>query len=90
MIVNVEEHNVFTVEKSNLKMKRKVTLIEALTGYCFSLTHLDSKSYRIQTTPGDILGDKSKRVLVGLGLPKFKNPSEYGDLIIEFEVEMPK
>lgn len=89
MIINVQEHPVFTVEKSNLKMKKKITLVEALTGYCFSLTHLDTKSYRVQTTPGEVLGDKTKRVLVGLGLPKYKNETEYGDLIIEFEVVMP-
>jgi DnaJ family protein A protein 2 len=71
MIVQVKEHDVFTVEKSNLKMKKKITLVEALTGYSFSLTHLDSKSYRVQTTPGEVLADKSKRVLVGLGLPKY-------------------
>jgi DnaJ family protein A protein 2 len=68
----VKPHDTFTVEKANLHIKRKISLTEALTGYCFSLTHLDGKSYRVQTHPGEVLQDKSKRVLKKLGLPHFK------------------
>lgn len=70
-------------------MKRKISLTEALTGYEFSLTHLDGRGYRVQTKPKEVLADKCKRVIKGLGLPKYKDESHYGDLIIEFEVVMP-
>lgn len=71
-------------------MKKKITLTEALTGFCFSLTHLDMRGYRVQTQPGEVLADKCKRTLKGLGLPQYKKESHFGDLVIEFEVVMPE
>jgi DnaJ family protein A protein 2 len=63
-------------------MKKKITLTEALTGYCFSLTHLDGSSYRVQTLAGEVIQDKSKRVLKGLGMPQYKKELHHGDLIV--------
>jgi DnaJ family protein A protein 2 len=72
VVFNVQQHDTFTVQKANLIIKKKITLTEALTGYCFSLTHLDGKSYRVQTHPGEVLQDKSKRLLKRMGMPHFK------------------
>ncbi len=52
VIFSVKPNDTFVVEKFNLKMKKKISLVEALTGYSFSLTHLDGKGYKIQTHPG--------------------------------------
>jgi len=90
VLFNVKPHDVFSVQKSDLHIKKKISLTEALTGFWFSLTHLDLKGYRVQTHPGEVLADKSKRTLKGLGLPQYKKEGKYGDLIIEFEVVMPE
>ena len=52
--------------------------------------HLDEKKYVIYTNPGDIIGDGSKKVLQGLGMPFEDEPQEKGNLIVEFKIAMPK
>jgi len=90
VVFNVKPHDVFSVHKFDLHIKKKITLTEALTGFWFSLTHLDLKAYRVQTHPGEVLADKSKRIIKGLGLPQYKREGQYGNLIVEFEVVMPE
>jgi len=70
-------------------MKKDITLVEALTGLEFTLTHLDGHEYSIYTKKGEILSDKSKKVVGGLGMPFFKDSLSHGNLIIEFHVVMP-
>ena len=63
-------------------MKKEVSLIEALTGFEFSLIHLDGQEYKIYMKKGDIISDKSKKVVRGLGMPFFKDAMSHGNLII--------
>ena len=65
-------------------MKKTITLVEALIGFEFKLKHLDGRPYTIYTGRGEVLGDKDKKVVRGLGLPFFKDPGSFGNLIIEF------
>ena len=44
----------------------------------------------ISTEKDEIIGDSAKKVVKGLGMPFYKEPESYGNLIIEFHVEMPK
>jgi len=67
-------------------MKKKVTLVEALIGFEFKLKHLDGTVYTIYTSRGEVMGDKDKKMIRGLGLPFFKDPMSSGNLIIEFEI----
>lgn len=71
-------------------MKKDVSLLEALTGFEFTLTHLDGHEYTIYSKKGDILSDKSKKVVRGLGMPFHKDSLSHGNLIIEFHILMPK
>ena len=71
-------------------MKKDVTLLEALTGFEFTLTHLDGHEYTIYSKKGEIISDKSKKVVRGLGMPFYKDSLSHGNLIIEFHVLMPK
>jgi len=89
VLFNVKPHDVFTVQKADLHLKKKISLTEALTGFWFSLTHLDLKGYRVQTHPGEVLADKCKRTIKGLGLPQHKRDGHFGDLVIEFSIVMP-
>ncbi len=54
------------------------------------MKHLDGSIYNIYTGKGEILGDKEKKVVRGLGMPFFRDPMSCGNLIIEFKIEMPK
>ena len=71
-------------------MKKEISLVEALVGFEFKLKHLDGTIYTIYTSRGEVLGDKDKKVVRGLGLPFFKDPMSYGNLIINFHVNMPE
>ena len=46
------------------------------------MVHLDNKKYIVYTRPGDIVGDGSKKVIQGLGMPFVDEPEEKGNLII--------
>ncbi len=71
-------------------MKKTITLAESLIGFEFKLKHLDGTVYNIYTGRGEILSDKQKKVVRGLGMPFFKDSMSYGNLIIEIKIEMPK
>jgi len=63
-------------------MKKTVTLAEALVGFEFKLKHLDGAIYNIYTGRGEVIGDKEKKVVRGLGMPFFKDNMSNGNLII--------
>jgi DnaJ family protein A protein 2 len=71
-------------------MKKTISLAEALIGFEFKVTHLDGSIFNIYTGKGEILGDKDKKVVRGLGMPFFKDNMSSGNLIIEFKLQMPK
>lgn len=59
-------------------------------GFEFKVKHLDGSTFNIYTGKGEVLGDKDKKVVRGLGMPFFKDPMSFGNLIIEFKINMPK
>lgn len=71
-------------------MKKDITLLEALTGFEFTLTHLDDHEYSIYSKKGETISDKSRKVVRGLGMPFYKDSMSHGNLIIEFHILMPK
>lgn len=71
-------------------MKKKITLLEALTGVNFEIDHLDGKKYRIATSAGEVLSHKVRKTVKGRGMPFHKDSMSHGNLYIEFEVEFPK
>lgn len=71
-------------------MKKSITLAEALVGFEFKVKHLDGSVFNVYTGKGEVLGDKEKKVVRGLGMPFFKDQMSAGNLIIEFKIEMPK
>ena len=48
-------HASFTRKNADLFIKRKITLLEALTGTTLELTHLDGRKLLIKTKPGDVI-----------------------------------
>ncbi len=54
------------------------------------IDHLDGKKYTLATAPGEILSNNDFKVVKKLGMPFYKDPMSYGNLIMEFKVEFPK
>ena len=51
---------------------------------------MDGKKYVIKSKEGKPIGLGGKKKVGKLGMPFYRNPSKYGNLIIEFEVEFPE
>lgn len=71
-------------------MDKKITLLEALTGFHFQFTHLDGKKITVATAPGEIISHHEIKSVRGKGMPFFKDAFSYGNLYIKFNVEFPK
>jgi DnaJ family protein A protein 2 len=89
VVLQVQEHSSFRREGPNLFMKKKIHLVEALTGFSFKVTHLDSRVLVIRSNPGSIVKPGDIKAIREEGMPLVKNPYARGSLYIEFDVEFP-
>jgi DnaJ family protein A protein 2 len=88
--VTVEPHKVFTRVGADLKIKRDITLLEALTGVSFVLTHLDGKKILVKNDVGEIVNPGVLKTLREKGMPFYNMTFKYGNLYIEFNILFPK
>lgn len=66
-------HAHFSRKGADLFYKKTISLAEALVGFSFKLAHLDGKQYTVYSRAGEVVGDHSKKIVRGLGMPFFKN-----------------
>jgi len=90
VVVDLQDHKTFKRKGADLLVERKITLVEALTGVDFILTHLDGKKIRIKSAQGDVIKPNSLMTLKDLGLPFHKKSYQFGHLFILFKVEFPR
>jgi len=57
-VVQEKEHPEFTRKGADLYISRKISLLEALTGFAISVTHLDGRKLIIKTKPGEVISPK--------------------------------
>lgn len=67
-------------------MDKKITLIEALTGFNFEIKHLSGKKLTVTTAPGEIISHEQTKVIKNYGMPFFKDGYSHGNLYIKFLV----
>lgn len=85
-VVIEEPHETFHRDRDDLYKTMEVPLVDALTGFSITLTHLDGKSFEVNVeTVTDC--DHVMRV-PGKGMPR-RNGRGFGDLYITFEVDFP-
>jgi DnaJ family protein A protein 2 len=70
-------------------MEKEITLLEALTGFDFILTHLDDRKIRIKNSPGDVIKPESQFTVENLGMPFHKRTYQNGNMIITFKIKFP-
>jgi DnaJ-class molecular chaperone len=46
------------------------------------IEHLDGKKFTLATAPGEILSNNEFKVIKKLGMPFYKDPMSYGNLIV--------
>jgi len=89
IVLQLLKHQTFKREGDDLRMTQKLSLAEALCGFQFTITHMDGRQLVVNNQPGQMIKPGEKMAIVGEGMPKYKTPTQFGDLILEFEVEFP-
>jgi len=87
-VVSEKKHDLFRRNGKDLIVDYKITLVEALAGFCFTIKHLDDRELLIKSQ-GDIINPGDVRVIEGEGMPQYKRPFEKGNLYIQFTIEFP-
>lgn len=93
--IQLEDHKEFERKGNDLYIKKKITLLEALTGFSFVVTHLDGRQLIVKPPPGEILLPKSEGssptlyAVKGEGMPLLDNSFICGNLYILFDIVFP-
>jgi DnaJ family protein A protein 2 len=89
IVVEEKKHKLFKRKGADLFMEKEITLLEALTGLDFVLTHLDARKIRIRNTPGEVIKPDSLFTVENMGMPFHKRVYQHGNLIIQFKIKFP-
>lgn len=90
VVLQQKDHPNFGREGLNLFHRRKISLVEALCGATFLISHLDGRQLRVCTGKnGEIITPGQVKCIENEGMPQHKNPYVLGGLFIEFELEFP-
>jgi DnaJ family protein A protein 2 len=84
------EHALFKRKGAHLFYKKKISLLESLVGFQFQILHMDNRVLTVKSDPNTIYENGCFKVIRDEGMPKANNPTQTGDLYIEFDVEFPK
>lgn len=85
--IEVLPHNTFTREGDDLKLRLPLDLYTAVLGGEVNVPTM-GKSVRLTIPEGTDSGKVFR--LKDLGMPKLKNPSQYGNLLVTVEIQVPK
>ena len=77
----------FDRQGDNLYTTQQITLIEALVGFEKTLKHLDDSVITLKREGITQYG--FVQTIKGSGMPHFDNPSQHGDLFVEYKVIFP-
>jgi len=83
--IKTAEHKTFERDGANLRIKLKISLLEALVGYSRKITHLDGKEHEISST--EIITEGKIQTFKGLGMPNFEGGK--GDLLVQYTLNFP-
>jgi DnaJ-class molecular chaperone len=90
-------HRCFTRKGHDLAMSMTISLDEAINGVTLTVTHLDGRALVIGSARhgkgghvAAMIQTGDVHVLKGKGMPKNAQATDYGDLYVQYEVELPK
>nr|AGY48884.1 MIP1.2 [Nicotiana benthamiana] len=88
-ILQQKEHPKFKRKGDDLFVEHTLTLTEALCGFQFVLTHLDSRQLLIKSQPGEVVKPDQFKGINDEGMPMYQRPFMRGKLYIHFTVDFP-
>jgi DnaJ family protein A protein 2 len=74
---------------ADLFMEKEITLLEALTGVDYIVTHLDGRKIRVKNTPGEVIKPDEVKAVEHMGMPFAKRTYTFGNLFIHFKIKFP-
>jgi DnaJ homolog subfamily A member 2 len=89
IVVQEQPHKRFKRKGADLLIEKEITLLQALTGVDFVITHLDGTKLRIQNTPGEVIKPEDIKTIADKGLPFHKQTYKNGNLFVVFKVSFP-
>lgn len=90
VVLQQEDHEVFTRNHDDIFMTHTINITEALCGFKLVIQHLDGRSLVLNSPAGDILSPGTIRAIQKEGMPIHKNPYEKGNLYVKFDVKFPE
>jgi len=88
--LEAEPHPYFTRKNNDLLYEKKISLVEALTGFEFYIKHLDGRLLHVKSEQGMIIKPGHIKVIESEGMPVHRNPHLKGNLYVTFEVIFPE
>ena len=102
--IKVRPHATFTNKGYDLAIQIEISLAEAITGVSRTIRHLDGRKIRVVSAAANsssnnadvsavgpiVIATGDVHILPGEGMPKNAMGTEFGDLYIQYQVNMPK
>lgn len=88
-IVAEQKHAVFKRKGADLLMNKDITLLEAITGVDFEVTHLDGTKFRVKSAEGEVIKPGQIMCIEEKGMPFHKKSWNFGNLFIMFKIVFP-
>eukprot|EP00039_Didymoeca_costata_P024398 m.10189 g.10189 ORF g.10189 m.10189 type:complete len:391 (+) comp4217_c0_seq1:99-1271(+) len=85
--IRTAPHKRFSRRGADLYMSQPITLLQALTGFSITFTHLDG--HKVTLKRSKVTQPNFVMKLDGEGMPQHEFPSEFGDLFCKFTVIFP-
>lgn len=85
----LEKDNTFIRKGADLVYKTQISLVQALTGISFVITHLDGRKILIKSKDGEIIKPGVFKTVKELGMPFHNAPYKYGNLYVDFDIVFP-
>jgi len=83
-------HKKFKREGAHLFYSKEISLVEALTGFEFTMKTLDNRTLIVQSEPNVLYAPGVVRAIREEGMPQEDNPTVRGNLYIVIKVRFPK
>lgn len=90
IIVQQSEHDSFKRKGADLVKSVELSLSESLCGCVRTITHLDSRTLRVEVPPGEVIKPDQVKMIDSEGMPHHGNPFVKGRLFLHFSVKFPK
>ncbi|KAL8166731.1 hypothetical protein V2J09_008230 [Rumex salicifolius] len=88
-VLQQKEHAKYKRKGDDLFYEHTLSLTEALCGFQFALTHLDSRQLLIKSDPGEVIKPDQFKGINDEGMPMYQRPFMKGKLYVQFTVDFP-